>query len=607
MLRRLNFAFLQKFQSEMFRGRTNPALFPLKEKIPFFVPSFTSPDPPSMQPILLNGQSLTIEQVCAVARRGAEIRLCDQAMARVADAHAFVQQLARDGAVVYGVTTGFGQNANRVVREPEKALELQRNLVLSHAVGVGRPLPHEAVRAMMAIRINTLLIGHSGVAPATVRLLAECLCRDVLPVVPSQGSVGASGDLCPLAHIALLVLGEGPAEVRGPDGVFRRTSAAEALVGIGASPVRLSYKEGLALINGTTMMAALGCLAVDRAEKLLRGAVRCGALAFEALCARGAAFDKRIHEVRRHKHQRKIAKQFRTALKGSSLFNIPALTLLKRCTAWRDDHEQLFREDPSALFDELRSAVRDLPEQAALVDFAAKKFIPQDAYSVRCSPQVLGASRQAVRHAAKVIAAELNAAVDNPLLFLHAHGSGAVLSGGNFHGQPLALALDHLKLAVAEIGNLMERQLNKLQDPATNDGLPAFLALDPGLHSGMMITQYVAAGLVSENKVLVHPASADSVPTSANQEDHVSMGSISARTALEVLDNAEKILALLALNAAQAFDLRARQLSAHGISVHQGQGTGTVYRKIRDRAPFLEADRLMQDDILAMLAWVCGE
>jgi histidine ammonia-lyase len=559
-----------------------------------------------MAPILLNGNELTIKQVCAIALYGTDIVLCEEAMGRVADAHAFVQQLARDGAVVYGVTTGFGQNANRVVREPENALALQRNLVLSHAVGVGDPLGHEAVRAMMAIRINTLLIGHSGVAPSTVRLLAECLVRGVLPVVPSQGSVGASGDLCPLAHIALLVLGEGPAEVRQPDGTYRRTTAVEALAEIGASPVRLSYKEGLALINGTTMMAALGCLAVFRAEKLLRGAVRCGALAFEALCARGAAFDKRIHEVRRHKHQRKIAKQFRAALKGSSFFNIPALVLLRRCSMWRDELELRFEQDPAEVLAELKVAVRDLPEQAALVNLAAQKFVPQDAYSVRCAPQVLGASRQAVRHASKVIAAELNAAVDNPLLFLHAPGSGAVLSGGNFHGQPLALVLDHLKLAVAEIGNLMERQLNKLQDPATNDGLPAFLAEDPGLHSGMMITQYVAAGLVSENKVLVHPAAADSVPTSANQEDHVSMGSISARTALEVLGNVEKILALLALNAAQAFDLRAKQWVRYGMAPHQGQGTGTLYRKIRERAPYLSEDRLMQDDIAAVLNWVRG-
>lgn len=557
-----------------------------------------------MHSILLNGSELTIKQVVAIAVHQAKVRFCEQALVRVAEAHAFVQQLAKNGDVVYGVTTGFGQNANRLIRDPEKALELQRNLVLSHAVGMGDPLPQEAVRAMLAIRMNTLLIGHSGIAPATLQLLADCLNNGILPVIPEHGSVGASGDLCPLSHMALLVLGEGPADCLQNDGQYRRATAAEALAAAGLAPVQLSYKEGLALINGTTMMAALGCLAIWRAERLLGGAIRCGALAFEALCARGAAFDDRIHAARNHKHQRKMAKLFRKSLKGSSFFDVAPLSVLRRSAFWNDERESRFRQAPDMVIAELLDASHGKPDQLALVHFAAKKIVPQDAYSVRCAPQVLGASRQAIRHASKIVAAELNAAVDNPLIFLHAKGSGAVLSGGNFHGQPLALALDYLKIAVAEIGNLLERQLNKLHDPATNDGLPAFLAENPGLHSGLMITQYVAAGLVSENKVLAHPASVDSVPTCANQEDHVSMGSIAARQALEIIGNVEKILALFSLNAAQAFDLRAKQFAEFGLGQHMGEGSGTFYRKIREKVPFLSEDRLMQDDIAAALGIV---
>lgn len=528
--------------------------------------------------IILTGDSLSIAEVIAVSRHNQFVDISPNAWQRVEAAYNMVQEQVANKKVVYGITTGFGNNANKVMTDAAEAKALQRNLVISHAVGIGEPLSVELVRAMMLIRLNTNLAGHSGIAVETLKLLTAMLNAQIHPFVPSQGSVGASGDLCPLAHIACALIGVGNVFVKSADGkTWELKPAAAALQAAGLSPVELSYKEGLSLINGTTLMAALGCFAIHDAEKTLHQAEASAALMFEALCARREAFDDRIHAVRRHTQQRAVAARFREQLEGSSYFGIaiPA-----------DKTVNVAEDTPSWV------------SAQSFERFKAQKQIPQDAYSVRCSPQILGATWQAVEHVRGVIETELNAVVDNPILFPE---TGEALSGGNFHGQPLAIALDYLKIAIAELGNLLERQIAKFVDAATNDALPPFLCANAGLHSGMMITQYAAAAVVSENKVLVHPASADSIPTSANQEDHVSMGPIAGRQALEILGNVRKILAIHLLNAAQAMDLRRQQFEAWQLPTVQSATTLAFYNKIRERVPYLLEDRFLQPDIEALL------
>lgn len=557
-----------------------------------------------MRKFVLNGNNLDIETLIAIALGGAEVQILPETLQKIEKSRNYIEKQVEAKKIVYGVTTGFGANASKVIDDYEMAKKLQRNLLLSHACGVGEPFPREIVRAVMLIRLNTLLAGFSGARKETVLLLAEMLNRGIHPLIPSQGSVGASGDLCPLAHMALVLIGEGFAEVEG-----NILAGAEALKSKNLSPIALEHKEGIALLNGTSVMAALGAWGVHQAKSLLEKSLKASCLAFEALGARKQAFDARLHKARRHIHQERIATSVRKFTQGSNLLGIESQTiiacLLKKIKPHLSKkHQEEIRKKLSQNPHQIGFLRAYLPESPnspllKLLYFAEKKITPQDAYSVRCTPQVLGASLQAITHVEQIIAQELNAVVDNPLIFAD---DDAVVSGGNFHGQPLALALDYLKLALAEIGNLLERQINKLVDESTNDGLPAFLAADSsGLHSGLMIPQYVAASLVSENKVLVHPASADSIPTCANQEDHVSMGTIAGRQALEILANVQKITAILMLTAHQAVHLRKAQLEAIDYPVRLGKITEKLHQQLDQLIGFIHEDRFLEKDIKKIL------
>ncbi|MCU0444061.1 MAG: aromatic amino acid lyase [Microscillaceae bacterium] len=560
-----------------------------------------------METILIDGLNLSLADVIAVAYRRAKIEIKAEALAKVQAGRDFLETQVQSGKVIYGINTGFGLNATEII-DNEATAQLQRKLLLSHACGVGANLATEIVRALMLIRLNTLLAGYSGIRVNTVILLQELINRHIHPIIPAQGSVGASGDLCPLSHMALALIGEGKVEYEG-----NIITAHKALIINDLQAITLQYKEGIALNNGTSLMAALGVVGVYESEKLMQKAILSACLTLEGLGARKAAFDSKIHAVRRHYEQAEIARQIREATENSQLFDIQVVTILQNFPLaileslplpYRQDLEALRQGTPRRLPNEL---YKYLPDEAgeprwrqwsALLKLAEKKITPQDAYSIRCLPQVLGASQQAINHVKQVMENELNAVVDNPLLFAETE---EILSGGNFHGQPLALALDYLKLAVAEIGNILERQINKLVDPATNDFLPAFLVENPGLDSGFMIPQYTAAALVSENKVLVHPASADSIPTSANQEDHVSMGPIAGRQALEIIQNVKKIVAILMLTASQAIDLRQKQLQKAGIDARLGKQTHGFYGQIRAFVPYMPTDRLLYEDIAKIL------
>ena len=444
-------------------------------------------------PIVLTGADLSIADVEAVARHGAPVRLDDAARGRMQEARDVIEALVAEGAVVYGVTTGFGDLATTFI-EPSQAGQLQENLLMSHAAGVGPPFPREVVRAMLLLRANTLALGHSGCRPLLVDRLLAFLEKGIHPVVPEQGSLGASGDLAPLAHLALPLIGRGEAEVDG-----QVLPAGEALASAGLEPLELQAKEGLALLNGTQMMGALAALFLADADRLVRTASVAAAKSVEALLGTDVAFAAAYQLARPHPGQVAVAAEMRHLLRDSGL------------------------------------------QQA----HHGSTHKVQDPYSLRCVPQVHGAVRDALDQLRRVLDIELNSATDNPLVFpgggvvdpgAIATGGGRVISGGNFHGEPIALALDFAKLAIAELGSISERRMALLVDPRLNGGLPPFLAAASGVESGMMIYQYTAAALVSEHKVLAHPASVDSIPTSANQEDHVSMGSIAARHARAVLE-----------------------------------------------------------------------
>jgi histidine ammonia-lyase len=489
--------------------------------------------------LFLDGESLTIEQVVGVAEGepGAPtVELSPEAVHRVRRAQQAVAELISRGDIVYGITTGFGAFKDRII-EPDQVRQLQRNIVMSHAVGVGPSFDRRTVRASMLIRANTLAKGHSGIRLETLNLLLDMLNRGVHPVIPSQGSLGASGDLAPLAHMALVLIGEGEAEFEG-----QIWAGAEALRRSGLEPTDLAAKEGLALTNGTAVMCALGALATRQAERLSGIADAAGCLSLEALHGTALAFDERIHAVRPHPRQLDCARHLRQLL---------------------DDSDFTRHHDP---------------------------YNVQDAYTLRCIPQVHGAVRDAIAYARWVIEIELNAATDNPLLFFDGD-EVAVLSGGNFHGEPVAIAMDYLSMALAELGNISERRITRLTDEASNAHvLPAFLTKHGGLNSGFMLVQYTAAALASENKVLAHPASIDTIPTSANTEDHVSMGCTAARQACQILDNLEYILALELMAAAQGIDFRKEEL---GPSAQPGRGTRIAYDLVRQHVPFLENDAIM--------------
>jgi histidine ammonia-lyase len=503
-----------------------------------------------MSIIILDGETLTLEDViavaCAPADRGdVPVALSDDAWAKVRRAERAVQDFIARGEIVYGVTTGFGAFKDRII-PPHQVQQLQRNILMSHAVGVGEPLDEPTTRAMMLIRANTLAKGHSGVREATLRLFLDMLNRGVHPVVPCQGSLSASGDLAPLAHMALPLIGLGEAIYRG-----KRLPGAEALSRADLQPVTLEAKEGLALTNGTAFVAAIGVLATCQAENLACTADVAGCLSLEALHGTPRAFDARIHAARPHPRQVECAAFLRGLIAGST-FTRP--------------------DDPLNV---------------------------QDAYTLRCIPQVHGAVRDAVLYARWVLNIELNSATDNPLIFFDDEtGEPTVLSGGNFHGEPVAIAMDYLALALAELGNISERRLARLTDECSNqETLPAFLIKHGGLNSGFMLTQYTAAALASENKVLAHPASVDTIPTSANIEDHVSMGAAAARQAKQIADNVERILALELFAAAQGIDFRRERL---GPEARLGRGTAPVYVLVRERVPFLAQDAVMYPHVEAV-------
>jgi histidine ammonia-lyase len=453
-----------------------------------------------------------------------------------------VEQKASAGEVVYGVTTGFGKFAD-VVISPEQTRTLQQNLIASHAVGVGEGFSKEVVRAMLLLRANALAKGHSGLRLCVVQRLVDFLNLHLHPVVPQQGSLGASGDLAPLAHVALALVGEG--QIMGPNGP---RPARELLEEHDLPPLVLEAKEGLALINGTQAMTAQGALTLAAAARLTRAAEAAAALSFQALRGIPQAFDERIQAVRPHQGQRRTAQRLRALLEDSRMTTRPG---------------------------ELRV---------------------QDAYSLRCLPQVIGAVRQALDHTRQVLEIELNSATDNPLIF---EADGAVISAGNFHGQPVAMVLDYLALALAELASIAERRIERLVNPQLSEGLPPFLTRQGGLNSGMMLLQYTAAALVSENKSLAHPASVDSIPSSANQEDHVSMGTISARKTQRIYENTARVIAIELLCAAQAVEFRTSDPGRDLSRPTQG-----VFEAVRELSPRLERDRPLSEDIERVAGWL---
>ncbi len=486
------------------------------------------------------GDRLTIEDVVAVAN-GEPAVLSPAARERMLAARDVVDRKVAAGETVYGVTTGLGSLAN-VRLEPDEVRRLQHDLLRSHAVGVGPPLDEREVRAMLLLRAHVLALGHSGVRPVVVERLLEFLERDLLPIVPEQGSLGASGDLAPLAHLALPLAGEGEAAFQG-----ERMPGLRALQRAGLEPLALEPKEGISLINGTQGMLAVGLLALDRGRSLAKAADVAAAMTIESILGTDRPFDQRLHELRPHPGQ------------GASAAN-------------------------------LRKLLRDSQIVASHRDSG---HLVQDAYSLRCAPQVHGAFRDALAYAEGVVEIEISSVTDNPIVF---PDTGEVVSGGNFHGQPVAQVLDSFAAAVVSLASISERRLYRLLDPSSNNGLPAFLVERSGVNSGFMIVQYTAASLVSESKSLAHPAAVDSITSSAGQEDHVSMGMTSARHARACVTNAEMVIALEALAAAQAIDLRAPLLPA--------PATAAAREAIREAISFLEADRELKPDVDAAIELV---
>ena len=483
-------------------------------------------------PLKITGSDLTLFDIEDVARRGRPVVYAREALARIKEGRRFVEAIIERGDVVYGINTGFGILSD-VRIEREAIVELQRNLIVSHSIGVGAALPPETVRAIMLLRANVLAKGASGVRVETALALLAMLNNGVHPFVPEQGSVGASGDLAPLAHLTLAMIGEGQAEYRGA-----LYEGSEALSRAGLAPLVLEAKEGLALINGTQVMTAIGALATLDAWRAAKYADIAGALCVEALLGSVKPFDARIQALRPHPGQIAVAANLRKLLKGS-----PIVRSHKNCSK------------------------------------------VQDAYSLRCMPQVHGASRDALRYAWQVLEIEANSGTDNPLVFA---SDEEVISGGNFHGQPVAIAMDLAGIATAELANISERRVEQLVNPALSSGLPAFLVSNKGLNSGYMIAQVTSAALVSENKVLAHPSSVDSIPSSAGREDHVSMGTIGARKFRSILTNVQNSLAIEILCAAQAIDFRAPLACA--------KGTGAALACLRREVPFLDHDRALYLD-----------
>jgi histidine ammonia-lyase len=494
-----------------------------------------------MRTLRLDGSGLGLPELSAVADRAVRVTLAPAARSAMRASRRVVDRAIRSGERVYGVTTGFGKFADVAI--PRERIEaLQRNLIRSHAAGVGAPLPDGVVRAMMALRVNALARGCSGIRVETVEALLAMLAADVLPVVPGQGSVGASGDLAPLAHLALGLIGDGRVRVRGREG-----PAAAALRRARLRPVMLGAKEGLALINGVQMSVAVGGLALHRALALVRIADLVGAASLDASRGSDAAFDPRIVEARPHPGAAQSASNLRTLLKGSAI---------------RESHRGCGRV--------------------------------QDNYALRCMPQVHGAAREAFAHARDVLEREMNSATDNPLVFVRSGGRGAgrgdIVSGGNFHGAPVGLVLDYAAIAATDLASISERRIEKLVNPALSD-LPAFLVREGGVHSGLMMAQVTAAALVSECKVLAHPSSVDSIPTSAAKEDHVSMSPIAARKFAQVVGNLERVLAIELMTAFQAMEFLRPLRSSAALERVRGAFRSEVKAWERDRELHLDLER----------------
>jgi len=483
-----------------------------------------------MNIIKIDGASLTLENVVNVARHNYRVELADHALENIKKSRDYVDKLVMDERVVYGITTGFGKFSDVNISKDESK-DLQRNLIISHACGIGRHFDADIVRAIMLLRANALSRGFSGIAPNTLLTLIEMLNKNVIPAIPEKGSLGASGDLAPLSHMVLTLIGEGEAYYEN-----ELMDSAKAMEKAGIKPVTLISKEGLALINGTQVMTAVGALTTWDAINLLKLSDISASLTIEALNGITDAFHPALHAVRPHQGQINTAKGLLTLLEGS-----------ERTTSQGE-------------------------------------IKVQDAYSLRCIPQVHGASKDAVNYVKEKIEIEINSVTDNPIIVTDLD---MAISCGNFHGQPMALSFDFLGIALAEIANISERRIERLVNPALS-GLPAFLTEKGGLHSGFMIAQYSAAALVSENKVLAHPASVDSIPSSANQEDHVSMGTIAARKAKEIYFNASRVIAIELIAAAQAIDMN-KAYSGKKL----GKGTTAAYEAIRAALPCIEDDTIM--------------
>lgn len=482
--------------------------------------------------ITLTGHSLTIAQLEQICLHGEKVEISAEALKAVRKSRLAVEEIVSNKKTVYGITTGFGKFSD-VLIEQEDVEKLQINLIRSHACGIGEAFPERVSRAMILLRLNALIKGFSGVREELVQLLATLLNEGVHPVIPQQGSLGASGDLAPLSHLALVLVGEG--YVHGDNG--EKVEAAQVLAAKGITPITLQAKEGLALINGTQAMTAMGAIDYIEAEKIAFDAEKIAALSFQGIEGITDVFIPEIHEARGYPQQLAVANRMSAILEGSQLTT-------------RQGEKRV-----------------------------------QDAYSLRCIPQVHGASWQVLDYVKEKLEIELNAATDNPLIF---HDGEIVVSGGNFHGQPIAVAMDFLKIGMAELANISERRIERLVNPQLND-LPAFLCNQPGLESGAMIMQYAAAALVSENKTLAHPASVDSIPSSANQEDHVSMGTIASRHAHQIIQNVRRVLAIEAICSLQAVDFRGADLLSPASS--------EFYNELRKVVPYIEYDRVFSEDI----------
>ncbi len=490
--------------------------------------------------MIIDGESLTLEDLVKVAVGKELVELSLESKEKVEASRKYVDKIIHNNDIVYGVTTGFGKFCNINISSQDTRT-LQVNLIRSHSAGVGEYLPKDVVRAMMLLRANALAKGYSGIRYSTLQTLIDMLNKDVIPRVPSQGSLGASGDLIPLSHMVLVMIGEGEASYKG-----KVMPGKDAMALAGIKPVILEAKEGLALINGTQAMTAIGGLALAEAINLSKVADLCGAVTFEALNGVVDAHDENICLARPYQGQLKCARNLKKLLEGSELVT--------------------------------RQGERKI----------------QDAYSLRCIPQVHGAVKDALEHIKKVMEIEMNSATDNPLIFPE---EDRIISGGNFHGEPVAINMDYLSIAVSELSNISERRIEHLVNPTLNEGLPAFLVENGGLNSGLMIAQYTAASLVSENKTLCFPASVDSIPSSANQEDHVSMGTIAARKASQVVKNTTNVLAIELLCAVQAIDLRVKSMRRFP---KLGKGTRVIYDSVREKVRQIQIDRVLNTDIILL-------